>query len=56
MFNPLKVHPSKANLPIEVTELGMVRLPVKPPQPENAYQAISVTEFGITVFLQPVIK
>ena len=41
--------------PIEVTELGMVRL-VRPVQPENAYWPIEVTELGIFVFLHPAIN
>ena len=40
---------------MEVTELGMVIL-VRLVQPLNAELPIEVTELGIIVFLQPVIK
>ncbi len=49
------VQPSKAELPISVTELGM-EIDVKPVQPSKALHPISVTEGGITVFLQPKIN
>ena len=44
-----------ANLPIEVTELGISML-VKPLQPENAEEPMVVTELGMVVFLQPKIS
>ena len=47
------VQPSKAEIPIDVTELGMVR-DVKPVQPENAEIPIDVTELGMVTDVKPV--
>ena len=44
--------PSKAELPIDVTELG-ITTDVKTLQTENAKMPISVTEFGMIELLQP---
>ena len=44
--------PEKANLPIEVTELGMVN-EVSPEQPEKAYSPIEATELGMVSEVSP---
>ena len=53
LVKPLQL--AKAQLPMEVTELGMVTL-VKPLQPLKALSPIEVTELGMVVFLQPASK
>ena len=45
--------PLKAELPIEVTELGIVRLPVSPEQSRKASESIEVTELGIVSDVSP---
>ena len=46
------VQNKKALLPIEETELGMVKDP-SPEQPEKAYMPIEVTEFGRVTDVSP---
>ena len=50
--SPLQV--LKAETPILVTELGMVRAPVRPLQPAKASFPILVTELGIVIEVNPV--
>ena len=49
-FKPLQ--PEKAELPIEVTELG-ISTDVKLLQPEKAEPPIDLTEFGISTDVKP---
>ncbi len=49
------LQPEKADLPMDVTELGMV-MEVRPLQPEKAPSPMDVTELGITVLLHPFIS
>ena len=44
---PVKPHPENAPSSIKDTELGMVRLPVKPLQSWKAPELIEVTVFGM---------
>ena len=44
--------PEKAELPMLVTEFGMVTF-VKPEQPENAELPMPVTEFGMVTLVSP---
>ena len=41
---------TNASFPIDVTELGMVSVPVKPLQPLNACSPIDVIELGMMVY------
>ena len=46
-FKPLKVQSWKALMPIEVTELPMVNVPLNPVHPAKAVSPIVVTELGM---------